>query len=268
MNNQTTAFLELLFNAFRDNSRMNHYAEYDGSRIYSTMPVTSFLYNFFLYNTIYQYDWETSIRQKAPTPWSLERDTQVSGEVVESSKSDSEFGKQKRLEKFMRKNCKRDRTILHIALTPLSNLSDLNGIWTALFVSTSRTHREAVESFFKHLSELSHAIKVSKETGDGIFAATKQNFEMIQKCRYFIYILRNDIFSGSKTLGDCVDINQGKRVAHYDLFIKCLLQLFFLTQELGPLPEGAFNLSVGETRILPPPASTQVRFRSFVKEDL
>lgn len=267
MTDQTTTFLEQLFNAFRDNSRMNHYAEYDGSRIYSTMPVTSFLYNFFIYNTIYQYDWETSIRQKTLTPWSIELETRTSGEAVASSKSDSEFARQKRLEKFMRKTCKRNSTILHSALIPLSRLSDLNGRWTSLFVSTSRTHRESVESFFRHLSELSRAIQVAQESGDGIFAATKQNFEMIQKCRYFVYTLRNDIFSGSKTLGDFVDINHEKRIAHYDLFIKCLLQLFFLSQELGPLPEAAFNLSVRESLVTPKPAGAAVRFRSFVNDD-
>ncbi|MCX5874175.1 MAG: hypothetical protein NTY51_13210 [Deltaproteobacteria bacterium] len=262
-----TTFLESLFSAFRDNAKMNHYAEYDGSRIYSTMPVTSFLYNFFIYNTIYQYDWETSIRLKTPIPWSVERESQVGGEAAEPSKSDSEFARQKRLEKFMRKACKRDRTILHSALLPLSRLSDLNGRWTSLFVSTSRTHREAVASFFTHLSELSRAIQAAQETGDGIFDATKQNFEMIQKCRYFVYTLRNDIISGSKTLGDVVDLNQEKRIAHYDLFIKSLLQLFFLCHEMGPLPEVAFRLSVREGRVPPPPAGSQVRFRSFVKDD-
>lgn len=246
---------------------MNHYAEYDGSRVYSTMPATSFLYNFFIYNTIYQYDWETSIRLKTPTPWSMERESQAGGLTAEPLKSDSEFSRQKRLEKFMRSACKRDKTILHSALLPLSRLSDLNGRWTSLFVSTSRTHREGVASFFTHLSELSSSIQAAQKTGDGIFAATKQNFEMIQKCRYFVYTLRNDIISGSKTLGDLVDVNHEKRVAHYDLFIKSLLQLFFLCHEMEPLPEEAFRLSVREGSAPPPPAGSQVRFRSFVNGD-
>jgi hypothetical protein len=267
MTDQTKPFLETLYNAFRDNSRMNHYAEYDGARVYSTMPITSFLYNFFIYNTVYQYDWDASIRQKTPSLWSAERDTQVRGEPLESPKSDSEFARQKRLEKFMRKSCKRDTRILHRALIPLSRLSDLNGRWTSLFVSTSRTHREAVESFFRHLSELSRAIQLAQETGDGVFAATKQNFEMIQKCRYFVYTLRNDIISGSKTLGDFDNINHEKRVAHYDLFIKCLLQLFFLSHEFGPLPEVAFNMTLREGRVPSPPTAAQVRFRSFVNDD-
>lgn len=266
MVDQTSHFIEKLFNAFRDNALMNHYAEYDGARIYSTMPATSFIYNFFIYNTIYQYDWETSLKQKIPTPWNAEREPQVDGDPGEMSKPDSEFARQKKLEKFLRKRCRQDDTILHRALLPISRLSDLEGRWISLFVSTSRAHRESVGSFFKHLSDLSRAIQSAGTTGDGKFSATKQNFEMIQKCRFFVYSLRNEIITGSKTLGDFVDINHEKRLAHYDLFIKCLLQLFFLCMQTGQLSDYCFNLNVRSGGALPPPSASQVRFKSFVND--
>ena len=205
------------------------------------MPTTSFVYNFFIYNSIYQYDWETSIRHKKLTPWSAEQEHSDNERLAEMVKSDSELAKQKRLEKFMRKACKKDQTLLHKAFRPLAKLTDLEGPWTSV-ATDSRTTRDAATNFFMRLLELSQTIRLDEETSDKGVKASKQNFELIQKCRYFMYTVRNNIFHGSKTLGDTLDKNQRKRLAHYDLFLKCLLQLFFLCLDMNPLPEESLSL--------------------------
>ena len=248
MADQITTFLQSLYGVYCDNAQMWHYAEHRQNGIYSTMPTTSFIYNFFIYNSIYQYDWETSIRHRKLTPWSAEQETHDKERLAEMVKSDSELAKQKRLEKFMRKACKKDQTLLHKAFRPLARLTDLDGPWTSVATDLGTT-RDAATSFFMHLLELSQTIRLDEETSDKTVKASKQNFELIQKCRYFMYTVRNNIFHGSKTLGDTWDKNQTKRLAHYDLFLKCLLQLFFLCLDMNPLPDESLSLCIEDHRV-------------------
>jgi hypothetical protein len=53
-------FVRILAEVHRDGTRLIHYArERNSSRERSTMPVTPFVYKFFLYNSLYSVDWQT-----------------------------------------------------------------------------------------------------------------------------------------------------------------------------------------------------------------
>ena len=177
MADQITTFLQSLNGVYCDNAQMWHYAEHPQGGIYSTMPTTSFVYNFFIYNSIYQYDWETSIRHKKLTPWSAEQEHSDNERLAEMVKSDSELAKQKRLEKFMRKACKKDQTLLHKAFRPLAKLTDLEGPWTSV-ATDSRTTRDAATNFFMRLLELSQTIRLDEETSDKGVKASKQKLRI------------------------------------------------------------------------------------------
>ncbi len=253
MDDQITILLRSLYGAYSDNAQMWHYAEHRHGGIYSTMPTTSFVYNFFIYNSIYQYDWETSVRHRKLTLWSVEQESHDREKLSETVKSDSDLAKQKRLEKFMRKVCKKDQTLLPMAFRTLAQLTDLDDPWITE-ETESRPTRDANSNFFINLLQLSHAMRQAEETGDKVIKATKQNFELIQKCRYSVYTVRNNIFHGSKTLGDTRDQNHKKRLAYYDLFLKCLLQLFFLGNNMDPLPGSSLRLCLEDHRAkIPPP---------------
>jgi hypothetical protein len=57
---------------------------------------------------------------------------------------------------------------------------------------------------------------------------SNKTFELLEKCTTFINMVRNNIFHGSKTLGDIYEPNQKRRIEVYDLFLKGLTSLFFL----------------------------------------
>ncbi len=235
MSYEINDFLDMMCEACRDNTEMRHYAEYPNGVKRSTMPTTSFIYNFFIYNSIYQYDWEVSLMKGRLTPWNAEQETARPLKTEKSGESISEPAKQKGLEKFMRKKCAKKPELLGIAFRPLGRLSDLDGPWPMAF-SDGRIPASSSAKFFKSLSDLARIVRSAMETRERIIEASKSNFELIQKCRFYIYMVRNDIFYCSESPGDIMDKNRMRRLAQYDLFLKCVLSLFFLCNNRAPLP--------------------------------
>ena len=53
MTNSLTNFVDILRQAHEDGSRLDHFARHRQSNAdHSTMPVTAFIYEFFLYNSV------------------------------------------------------------------------------------------------------------------------------------------------------------------------------------------------------------------------
>ncbi|MDT8375339.1 MAG: hypothetical protein RQ867_01240, partial [Mariprofundaceae bacterium] len=55
-----SSLIDILYNVHCDNSKQQYYAERVGQRRISTMPLTPFVYEFFLFNSLYQVDWNKS----------------------------------------------------------------------------------------------------------------------------------------------------------------------------------------------------------------
>jgi hypothetical protein len=246
MTPEMTNFIDVMYEAYRENAEMRHYAEYPDGESRSTMPTTSFVYNFFIYNSIYQCDWEASWMKGKLTPWNAEPDADKSLKAGQSVESVSEPAKQKGLEKFLRKKCSKRPPLLGMAFSPLGGLTDLEGSWT-IAPSDRRLPASAGTRFFHYLAELSTVLSNPVQVREGIVEASKANFESIQKCRFSIYLARNSVFHGYKSPGDPRDRDQKKRLAHYDLFMKCLLGLFFLCHERPLLPAASFRLGVEDS---------------------
>jgi len=171
------------------------------------MPVTSFVYEWFLYNSLYQYDWQQSID---------------AGEAVLCPADDSETGKQRKLEKFIRAGCKDNSSLITRAFESLVAFDDLDGPWTRV-TGDARITVEDGERFFKDLALL----RDRTQDGDEV-SATKAVFGPIEGCRYFIYLVRNNIFHGSKTIGETYDRDQRRRIEVHETFLRSLVSLFFL----------------------------------------
>jgi hypothetical protein len=78
------------------------------------------------------------------------------------------------------------------------------------------------KAFFAKIAELGNL------ASRGAFKANKDTFDLIDKCCYFVYLVRNNIFHGAKTIGEIYDSDQARRIGVYDLFVRCLNSLFFL----------------------------------------
>lgn len=198
--------IDSLHRAHLDNSKYTYLARLGGTS-WSIMPATPFVFDFFIYNSIYQVDWELSLR---------------TGRVCDHPEGMTESKMQTALEKLLRTRCQNRPEILTRAFQPVAQV-ELQGDWTAIRDGT-RISPAAGEGFFHRMRKIQDRLQQAE---DGL-KATKAVFDLISECRYFVYMVRNNIFHGSKRLGDLYDATQRRRLEIYDLFLRCLVSLFFL----------------------------------------
>jgi len=190
------------------------------------MPATSFVYEFFIYNSLYQLDWSESIDPADLVP-TRQRETD----------------QQKRLEDFIRGRCKRSgpSAILFRAFQPFQMLGDLTADWTRVQPGGRITPEDGV-AFFKNIHDLQHMVK--QAAPGGAIEPEERVFQLIQDCRRYVYLVRNSIFHGAKTLGQIYERDQRRRIEVYDLFLKCLVSLFFLCQGKSPVGSDLVQIPV------------------------
>jgi len=205
-----TNYLDTLRQAHRDNARRVYYAMGRDRQRRSTMPVTSFVFEYFIYNSLYQYDWERSIAEADMVPWEDER---------------TEPQQQNGLERFVKSQCKSNPLILMRAFEPLTHIDDLTGEWTEVTpcAGTRGITAEDGRGFFRKLKQLRDRVRSRDD-----LKINKSLFALICDCRYFVNRIRNAVFHGSKSIGETWDAKQRKRIEIYDIFLKCLVSLFFL----------------------------------------
>ncbi len=216
--------LDTLRRAHCDNAQQAYYAKRHRGQSHSTMPATSFVFEFFLFNSLYQYDWAQSFDQNALVPWGQD-------ELSESAQ-------QARLEKFVRDRCRANPSILRRAFDPISQLEDLDGDWTRI-TPDARISIDQGNSFFAKLSKLRNLLRSENET-----TASRSFFDLISGCRYFVYLVRNNIFHGSKSIGEIYERDQRRRIEVYDIFLKSLVSLFFLAVEKTPVAADYVQLPI------------------------
>lgn len=209
MGTNTHQFIQMLLGLHKDGMMLQHFARYPGRKTErSTMPVSAFIYQYFLYNTLYSIDWDK---------------TQVAGSIVYHPMSGiSEGAKQHRFEKFLQNLAKNKPRILQESFAPLTRI-ELNGSWTAV-VPDSNISQQDGELFFRSLEQL---VQLSSGTEDQVKLKVGKIFSRIETCRRFVYAVRNNIFHGTKTLGEMWDPDQRKRIHVYYQFLNCLVSCFF-----------------------------------------
>ena len=195
MPQETYPFLYLMQTLHEDSSRLQHFARNDvNDQAFSTMPVTPFVYQFFLYNSIYQVNWRASTNQKYICFYGRE--------VTES-------WQQRRLEYFIRQEDPSGASFIK-CFDALRNVN-LTGEWTEVIEDDNIT-LESGEVFFDKLRELQIIIR------QGRVVDTDRLYCLVDDLRYFIYKVRNNIFHGVKTLHDIDrDALQKQRIDLYYL---------------------------------------------------
>lgn len=210
MRQEMQNLIDILYNAHCDNSRQQYYAKRLRERTISIMPLTPFVFEFFLFNSLYQVDWEKSFAAGALT---------YHPDDYSESKQQAEFVR------FIRTHARRKPADLYRAFEPLLYFPKVDGDWTKV-TPDSRISSAQGESFFRKILELQSMLEKCR-TPDAM-PTSSEVFELIDGARYFIYLVRNNIFHGSKSLGETYEPNQRKRIEVYDLFLKALTSMFFL----------------------------------------
>ncbi len=184
-------YLDTLRQAHCDNARQVYYAM-GWQRSRSTMPVTSFVFDFFIYNSIYQYDWERSIAEADMVAWEDEP---------------TEPQQQNGLERFVRSQCASNPQFLMRAFEPLIHMDELAGEWTEItpIAGTRGITTEEGRQFFRKLTQLRDRVRSRDD-----LKINKSLFKLISSCRHFVYRIRNAVFHGAKSIGE----TQGNRTKY------------------------------------------------------
>lgn len=194
-----------------DNSKLQYYAERPSGGRVSIMPLTPFVYEFFLFNSLYQVDWVAS--------------NEETGLVFHPENDFGESKKQKAFLSFIKHYAIKNPADLYRAFEPLLHIERTEGAWTYV-TPDSRISILQGNKFFRDILQLQVRLEQCKTPSD--IPTNKKIFEILKDCTYFIYLVRNNIFHGSKTLGEVYERNQKRRIEVYDLFLKGLTSLFFL----------------------------------------
>jgi hypothetical protein len=203
-------FVLTLERVHRDEFDLIHYARNaNGNDEHSTMPVTPFVYEFFLYNSLYSVDWEKSL---------------TNGYVFNyADNSLKERPKQRKFEQLLKQLAAKNPGALYEAFSPLAAIP-LEGDWTRITPDAYISLNDG-KQFFKNLSSLQQLVQNRKALD---VQRLDEVFARIENCRIFIYKVRNNIFHGSKRLGEIWETSQRKRIEVYRLFLTCLITSFFL----------------------------------------
>ncbi|MBI1801549.1 MAG: hypothetical protein HYR71_07980, partial [Chloroflexi bacterium] len=201
-------FVERLQRVHDDNSRPDHFARYrDSGREKSTMYVTAFVYEFFLYNTLYEIDWPLSLQEE-----------QLKYHANKAEKEQDAF------EDFLCKQS-RGRDDLIVSAFALPTEMPVHGDWTQINPDRRIKHRQEGKKFFDDLRELQATLRrLEKHPTEALH---DEVFKYLRECRRFVYKVRNNIFHGSKNLGEFEDPAQHWRIEVYYRLVNSIVSLFF-----------------------------------------
>lgn len=181
------------------------------------MPLTPFVYEFFLYNSLYQIDWYESI---------------LRGTVVASSDELSETQQQRRLWSFIRDHVRKNPADLYRAFEPLLHLAPIEGQWCEV-AGDGRISRDEGRKFFNATRALQDELRACDNPD--LMPTNRRTLDLVEKARFFIYQVRNNVFHGSKSLGATYEKNQRRRLEVYELVLKGITSLFFLAVGRQPV---------------------------------
>ena len=160
---------------------------------------THFVYSFFAFNSLYNIDWEKSIKE---------------GELTQFSRNEYEYTKQERFISF----CFDDDVFVGIYkvyyLNYLTASRSVEEILSSLKdISFRGLPRRLRESFYSNCYKLFN---------QGVF-----NKDMMFDIISFLYRIRNNVFHGAKSVKDMEDLGQQNRLKIYSAFIIGINQMVF-----------------------------------------
>ena len=266
--------IEVLRQAHRENGEREYYyvtknPKGRGRRPEPITPVTDFVFELFIYNSIYQVDWHESLKKRRVVDHKETNQQRELGDalkpyvregLVKWNASLTELGvvnqlwdgfaetqqqdqfenflnqyvrkgltekeQQQQLENFLNQYVQKEPALLYEAFNPIRKYASLEGDWTEVKPDkhNKRITEKKGKDFFECLRRL-HAILLEKKEPEAL--PVDDLFGYIAKCRNYVYLVRNNIFHGSKPLPETEEQNQKQRIALYLAFVRSLNQLFF-----------------------------------------
>ena len=198
---KTKNFISSIYQTHLDNIKSVYKVSPHGKK--PIMPLTNFIFEFFIFNSLYQINWSDSSENR--------------NIIYHDRESESENNQIAKFLKFIKNNNQYGDSLLIDCFEPLKYIN-IEGEWTKI-VEDERIKIEDGENFFKKLTFI--------KNNQSEFHPTKTNFKLIKSCLYFIGNVRNNIFHGSKTEQQLDEESQSRRLEIYDIFIKCVNALFF-----------------------------------------
>ncbi len=201
VNGKLSNFIDSVYQTHLDNIKSIYSVRPKGRK--PIMPLTNFVFEFFIFNSLYQIDWPSSCK--------------INSIKYHDREDISEFNQIAKFLRFIRQNCPNENSFLKDFFEPLNYLN-LEGRWTKI-IEDDRIKIKHGESFFNNLNWL-------RSNLEGL-QPTKTNFRKIELCLQFIVDVRNNIFHGTKTQEEAREKSQAKRIEIYDIYLKCINSLFF-----------------------------------------
>jgi hypothetical protein len=168
--------IDILHHAHIDNAKQQYSAESIGGHRTSIMPLTPFVYEFFIFNSLYQVDWVQSFEL---------------GYLAFHPDNYLETKQQNEFMKFIKQKSRQNPQDIHRAFLPLSFLAPVEGAWTEV-TPDARITVEQGQSFFKKIRILQDIIletSIPKE-----MPITKKVYELIKDCSYYFISLEITFF--------------------------------------------------------------------------
>jgi len=210
-------FVRYLHRSHLDNGRMVYYAVKAGcGKAEPVMPATPFIFEYFLFNSIYQHNW---------------KETDQTGNLQQHPKNHKGFPTLKEHEQqqilldYLQELSQQNTEMVQRAFSPFKHLVDLNGKWTKI-IPDHNLNEEAGEKFFRAVRGIQDMLQFGISV-DSIPVF----FKHLDDCREFVGKVRNNIFHGAKSLSQIWEDSHRRRIELYHLFIQSLNSLFFLTRD-------------------------------------
>ncbi len=208
--------IKMLHGAHLDNSTMQYVARRPRQSI-PIMPLTPFVYEFFLFNSLYHVDWAAAA---------------ADGAVQEHPRGMWEGDQQRVFLDFVWDAIQGRPELLYRALEPLSFLPRAEGDWTRI-TPDARITKDRGRSFFRAVTELQRIVEACHEPQE--MPVEPRVRELLDTAMDYVYRIRNNIFHGAKRLGEVYEPYHKRRIEACELVLKAITSLFFLSMGRSPV---------------------------------
>ncbi|MDB4391781.1 hypothetical protein N9006_00365 [bacterium] len=249
MTNQSPSeLIEILYRMHLENSDSIYFAKKPRGPQLSTMPITPFVFEFFLYNSIYQIDWEATYLTNSVT---------FHPDEIKSSVQ------KRKLNKFIKTKSIESPAKVYRAFHPLTFLPPLTGDWTSI-TPDARVSQADGTDFFERIEKLKNLILDAKEPNE--ICTSKKLFGPLESALDYLSKVRNNIFHGSKKVAEIYEDKQRRRVEVYETFLKCYTSLFFLLVKDECQRVASDSSQCGFNSAFAVQPKSQINFSEFIRE--